>query len=295
MAFKSMTGYGRGRKNSGGWRAEAEVSSVNGKGLDIRVNLPDEMAPMRSSFDEAIRAVIKRGYLSGSVKIERAGEREGRSVAINMDLAREYAGKLRTAGKKLGLRDDLTLRSMLQWPGVIGGRETGDEETGVIRETALGALKAALRELVQKRRREGAALEEHISGILTQLESCLEKLEKGAKQLPAKYKRDIKRKLREAGLKTSSGDSGLEREIILLAQRSDVSEEIVRLKSHMEQARKAIRSGKPAGRALDFLCQEMLREINTLGAKAGDRALAKQVFRFKLDLDGLREQVRNVE
>jgi len=294
MALKSMTGYGRGEAVVKGVRAEVELSSVNRKQLDIRIGLPRTMLALESRVQEMIRSAVLRGHITGSVRVIAVpGTRRAR-VSVDTEAAAQHVKAFRRAAATLGLEDDLTASSLLKFPDVVryeSPAESADDAWPAVKR----AMKAAATQLVDMREREGLAVEKDLEKRVAKLEEECGRIEQLAKRVPRKCRDLLRKRLRDLGVDSVQDDSQLAREAALLADRSDISEELTRIRSHLAQAAANIRSAGPVGRALDFLSQEMSREINTVGAKAGDVAISKHVIRFKTVLETIREQVQNVE
>jgi len=157
------------------------------------------------------------------------------------------------------------------------------------------AVRSALKELVAMRMKEGEAIEADLVDRFEKLKRECQQIEKLAPGVALKYRRKLKKRMKQIGVELAATDTQLVREVALYADRSDVSEEITRLCSHFGQVETNLRSGKRTGRALDFLCQEIFREVNTIGSKAGDASISRHVVRFKALLETAREQVQNVE
>ena len=213
---------------------------------------------------------------------------------MDTTLAGAYIRDLRRAACELGLRDDLTARSLTYLQDVIQHEDVLEDTERIWRLTKK-ALKCALEHLIGMRRTEGAALEKDIRRRLKMLHGRVGKVKRLAPGVVTRYRASLHRRLKSADVDLAGLDERLLKELALFADRSDISEEIVRLESHFAHARKLMDSGKPSGRGLDFLCQEMFREINTIGSKASDKSISRHVIEFKTDLESMREQVQNVE
>ena len=294
MPLKSMTGFGRGEAAAGGLKVEVELSSVNRKQFDLRVSLPRALVALESRVQAAVHEAVARGSITAFIKVGLAEQVAGGAACVDTDAAGAYLKELRNAGKALGLADDLTLCSLLKLPGVLRV-EAVPEDTGRVWPLLEKALKAALGELVAMRTEEGKALQADIVKRLGKLHVPCDQISGQAPKVAEQYAKKLRERLSKSGIDFNPEDPALLRELALFADRSDISEELVRLESHFAQALKLTGSRGPAGRALDFLCQEMFREINTIGSKANDAAISRRVIRFKSELESIREQVQNVE
>lgn len=294
MALCSMTGYGRGEAAAGGVKVSVELGSVNRKQFDVRLNLPRSMVALESAMAETVHGVISRGSVTGTVTVTVAAEKREQGCRVDRPLAAAYVRELRLCAKALGLADDLGASVLVRLPEVVQYHYI-EEDVDRLRPVAVTALRRALSALVAMRRREGRALAEDLAGRFRHLAAQLGRIEKAAPEVAARYREALRVKLAGAGLHVAEHDGGVMKDVLLFAERSDVSEEITRLRSHLDQAAGLLRSREPVGRTLDFLAQEMFREINTIGSKANDLAIAKHVIQFKTELERIREQVQNIE
>lgn len=294
MALKSMTGFGRGESSARGWNTEVELSSVNRRQLDVRVNLPRGLAAMESKVYEVIHKALSRGSISGSVRLSAAPDRRGAGVSVDEPLAAACVGELRRVAERLGLDDNLTAEHLLGIPEILR-RQAVPEDVEEAWPMVRRALKSALKEMLAMRIKEGDALEKDLRTRLKRLRGLAGQIQKRAPRVSAAYREQLLRRLQALDVPVVLEDPSLQREVAVFADKSDVSEELVRLDSHFVQAVELLDASKPVGRALDFLCQEMFREINTIGSKANDAGIARRVVSFKAELEALREQVQNVE
>ena len=291
---RSMTGYGRGEAVAGGIRVDAELSSVNRKQLETRLNLPRTLTAFESRLVEMVQESLSRGQVSGAVTVHVSSAALRRGARIDRTLAAAYVKELRATAAALRLKDDLTAGMLLQLPDVVQQRAT-EEETESMWPVVRRAFRGALQQLVAMREREGQALGHDIATRLSRLESLLGPVRKAAPGVASRYREALTSRLRRAGVSVGAQDPQLLKELALFAERSDITEEVTRLTSHLKQARGLLRSGEPSGRTLDFIAQEMFREINTIGSKANDVAITRQVILFKTELERIREQVQNIE
>lgn len=294
MSLRSMTGYGRGEAAARGIRVEVELNSVNRKQFEVRLNLPRTLVPLESRMVELIQLSISRGQVSGGVAVHAADSLKRKSFKIDSILAASYISELRRTSKALKLNDNLSAGLLLDLPGVVthcGAVDDADYVWPVLEK----ALRMAVRQLVDMRLREGASLGKDLSRRVKTLELSLGEIRTLAPDVTRRYREALVKRLGQAGLGLDPHDPLLIRELTVFADRSDISEEITRLDSHLEQARGLMKSAEPAGRTLDFLAQEMFREINTIGSKANEVQITRQVIEFKTELERIREQVQNIE
>ena len=294
MALVSMTGFGRGEASAGGMKVEVELSSVNRKQFDLHFNLPKSLAAHEARLYEMIHAAVPRGAVTGGARISVAGNALRQCACVDAGMAAAYLAELSKAARRLGLKNDLTARSLVHLPEVVRF-EAPDKDSARVWPLLQKAAAAALRGLSAMRRREGRAMERDLTVRVRALHGVLKQIRKIAPSVAVDPRRAMEARLRDAGFDISKADPQMLKEVALFADRADIVEETVRLDSHFGQMRGLIRSAAPSGRALDFLCQEMLREINTIGSKANSADITKQVISFKTELESVREQIQNVE
>ncbi len=294
MAILSMTGYGRGEAAAGGVEVVVELSSVNRKQFDLRLNLPRTLAALESQISKLVKACVSRGCVTGSVRVLVTGKARSGGIFVDMDAAAAGIKALRDAAGKLGLEDDLTAAALMRLPDVVCFEDAAKDSQKVW-PVLKRALQGALKQLVEMRTVEGAALEKDLTKRFAKLERRVGQIERLAPSVPRRYRRALIARLADAKLPVTLSEEQLAKEIAMFADRCSISEELVRLQSHFEQARQIMARKEPTGRAFDFLCQEFLREINTVGSKANDARLSRHVIAFKTELECVREQVQNIE
>lgn len=293
MALKSMTGFGEGTASAEGIRVAVEISSVNRRQLDVNITLPRNLATLDALIQQRVRREFSRGRISGMVRIELTGAAAG-TVKIDEALARQYVEGIRSLAKKLKLRDDLSAETIARLPGLVT-LEQADLDADQVSAVLDRALDKALRSLGRMRAAEGRALAADLRARLAVLEALKKSIGTLSADVAAQYRQRLFQRMEEAGLTDLAADERMLKEIALFADRCDISEELTRLRSHLTQARKLLQAREPAGRTLDFLCQELFREINTIGSKANGIEITRQVVLFKTELERFREQVQNIE
>ena len=292
MSTISMTGFGRGEAGDGRITAVAELSTVNRKQFDCHLSLSKELAALESRIETLLRQFIRRGQIKGTVTIAFAKSTGG--LTVNLDLARAQVAAVRDAAQKLGLQDDLSARDLFQLPDVIVFNAP-EADSEVLWPVVSKAVEAAARQLVAMRVREGKTLAKDVSARLAHLRKLRAELVKRAKLSPIEYRDKLAERLKKLAGGVQADPEILAKELVLFADRTDVTEELPRLGSHLEQATRIMKGDEPCGRQLDFLCQELLREINTTGSKCADAEIARTVVEFKSILETIREQVQNFE
>ncbi len=294
MALRSMTGYGRGVASGEGLTATAEISSVNRKQLDVICSAPRGMNILEARIAEEVQRIVSRGRVTVDISIEWSGAFRRKAVRIDKELAGAYVKTLRETAKEFSLQDEISLDTLLSLPDVLHFARPQEDIERVWR-ILKKALRTALRGLEQMRKTEGKALQKDVHDRLDRLTSLLRAIQKRAPHVVKRYRRQLKERLHSAGISAEVNDERLLREIVLFADRSDIQEETTRLDSHLVQSYRRIRDSAATGRSLDFLAQEMFREINTIGSKAHDARILQYVVEFKTELERIREQVQNIE
>jgi uncharacterized protein (TIGR00255 family) len=287
-----MTGFGRGEASDGQITAVAELSTVNRKQFDCHLSLPKELSALESRIETLLHQFIRRGQIKGTVTIAFAKSTGG--LTVNLDLAQAQVAAIREAAQKLGLRDDLAARDLFQLPDVLVFNAP-EADSEVLWPVVSKAVEAAARQLVAMRVREGKTLAKDVAARLAHLRKLRTELVKRAKLSPIEYRDKLAERLKKLAGGVQADPEILARELVLFADRTDVTEELTRLGSHLEQATRIMKGDEPCGRQLDFLCQELLREINTTGSKCSDAEIARTVVEFKSILEIIREQVQNFE
>jgi len=293
--MKSMTGYGWGECARDGFKVTVELSSVNRKQGEISINLPHELDVLEARIRDEINRVVARGRLSARVSLHAIDGTASARVQLNKPLAQAYVRELNRLAKALKLSGSVSLDLLLRAPGVL---QTAAEmaDAGEFWPAVSQALRQALNMLVKMRQREGGHLRRDLCGRIGVLRKAVAQVQRQAPLVQTRYREQLIERIKSAGL----ADIGIEedrlvKEVVYFADRSDISEELTRLKSHFQQFDDCLKSAEPVGRTLDFLAQEMNREINTIGSKANDTLIAREVVTLKTELEKFREQAQNVE
>lgn len=293
--MKSMTGYGRGDCSQDGFKITVELSSVNRKQSEISVNLPRELEMLEGQIRDLINRYIARGRLTVRVSLHAAASKQSARMHINIPLAKAYARELSRLARQLKLPGPVTLDQLARAPGVFQTDEQIAEE-GDFWPAVEKALKKALSQIVQMRGREGVHLEADLAHRIAIMRKAVAQIQKNAPTVARRYREQLLERIKSAGLEAPGlEDDRLLKEVVYFADRSDISEEISRLQSHFKQFDDGRKSREPVGRMLDFLAQEMNREANTIGSKANDNLISREVVTLKAELEKFREQAQNVE
>ena len=288
-----MTGYGRGESERGGAKISVEINSVNRRQSDIVINLPRELSAFEPRVRQAVSDRVSRGRTNVVVAYDRSAS-AARNLALDSALARSYHESMRTLQDELRVTGEITIDMILQAPGVLRFTDDGPapNEAWPALEEALGV---ALDELVRMRAREGKHLAKDLIHRLKVVRQSLKEVRKLHPAVAEKYRVNLLERLNKAGLEFGPNEERLLKEIALFADRSDVSEELTRLESHLAQFAHHLRKDDPVGRTLEFITQEISRELNTLGAKAGDAEISRHVVVCKSEVEKIREQIQNLE
>jgi len=293
--MKSMTGYGRGECSQDGFKITVEISSVNRKQTDISVNIPREMEMLEAGIRDVINRSIARGRLIVRVSLHTSIGNLAARMHLNVPLARAYARELGKLSKQLKLPGPVTLDHLVRAPGVFQTDEQIAEEEDFW-PAVEKALRKALGAMVKMREREGAHLRQDFIKRVSAMRQATTEIQKHAPEVSNRYRDQLLERIKTAGLEAPvADDERLLKEVVYFADRSDITEELTRLQSHYQQFDDCLKSAEPVGRLLDFLAQEMNREVNTIGSKANDSRISREVVKLKAELERFREQAQNVE
>ena len=293
--IKSMTAFGRGEYQQGETRYVAEIRSLNNRHRDIIVRVPRDSQPLEEELRAVVSSRIGRGRVEVSFQIEKGPEASSvNSLELNLPLVESYLRVFRELAARFDLDQDVGVETLIQLKDVILVKpETHDLDK--LREGFRASLTAALDSLDEMRTREGAALEKDFLKRLGRLDGHVDRVHERAPQLAETYRERLVRRVGAMLRDVEVDQARLAQEVAFLAERSDITEEIVRIRSHLKQFRQYLNPGNTVGRKLDFLIQEMNREVNTLGVKGSDTTISMTVVEMKAELEKLREQVQNVE
>ncbi len=297
-----MTGYGRGEAASGPFSARVEIRSVNHRFVDVKIKLPTEMAGFERTLHYRLQKAVRRGRLDVAVSVMRSAEREV-PFEINRSLVSSYLAAARQLQSEFGLAGEVTLGAVLALPDALRPRSFEADLTDVEQTAVLAAMDRALEAHEAMREREGGFLAKDVARRVADIERRCLRMQKRAPRMVPLYARRLRDRLKEIDGTPSTGAARLRldparlaQEVALTAERSDVTEELVRLKGYLEQLRDLLAETKePVGKKLDFIMQEMNREANTINSKAIDLALCRDALEVKAEVERIREQVQNIE
>jgi uncharacterized protein (TIGR00255 family) len=288
-----MTGFGRGSAGVGEWQAAVEITSVNRKQAEVVIQTAHELNELDSRLRKVVLRSISRGRIQVVIHLESSAQ-SAEVFSINPFLAKAYAQGLAEISTVVGYPVQPTAADFQRQPGIIanGNREIDAEAAWLAIEPA---LMLALSQLVAMRTREGDHLRTDFLERLDSLAGLIQSIHTEAPARLIHQRESMLLRLSEADLPLDLNDERVIKEIAIFADRCDISEEITRLGSHLMKFREYLAAAEPPGRALDFLCQELFRELNTLGSKAHSASIAHTIVAAKTELEKIREQVQNVE
>jgi uncharacterized protein (TIGR00255 family) len=291
--LKSMTGFGRAEGETTLGKAVVESRSVNHRYCDISIKLPKRLSLFESRIKEIIRSQVSRGRVDVFLRLDTVGE-ERVQLSVDLELAQQYYRVLQELKEKLQLKDDITLNLLAGAKDIITTKEeTGDMEP--YWEEVLPILKQSFKNMDDMKRLEGESLTQDLQ---KRLENIAQQLQMIKQQFPSHLKATFSRlheRLRSLLEGMEVDPLRFQQEIALLGERTDITEEVVRAESHLAQFCSMLEGNEPVGRKMDFLLQEIQREVNTISAKANDAEISQRVVEVKSELEKIREQVQNIE
>jgi uncharacterized protein (TIGR00255 family) len=290
---RSMTGFARLTGELGGETVVLEVTAVNHRFLDCSFRLPYAWGALETPLKELVRRQVARGKLN--VNVRRAHGPAGRpSIQCDFEVAQQYLDACRELAHRMSTTEALSLNTLVALPGIFQQQEETADLDGV-RKSLEVLLGEALAQLNAARDSEGAALAEDVQARTQEMREALAVVEERLPDLTAGYEERLLGRVRDLNVEAGLSQDRLMVEVALLAEKGAVNEEVVRLKAHFDHVGELLASGEPIGRDLDFLCQEIQREVNTLGSKIRDLGVTREVLRMKSQLEKLREQAQNLE
>ena len=291
--IKSMTGYGSGKAEMGSKTFTVEIKSVNSRYSDFSIKMPRIYTFLEDPIRKAASARINRGKVDIYVNVESGGE-EDSVVKVNTSLAKEYLTGLKNLSAELEIPSNTTAETFLRIPDIfIVDKAPEDEE--IIKSTVLSALSQALDGFDEMRIAEGEKLVCDLREHLAFIANATQEVEKRSPKIVTEYRARIEERMRDILGSASYDENRLLTEVAIFADKVNVNEETVRLRSHVDQFTQMLDEGGSVGRKIDFLIQEMNREINTIGSKSNDLDVARIVIDVKAEIEKLREQIQNVE
>ena len=289
-----MTGFGRAECQENDYTYHAEIRSVNNRFIEINTRLPKAYSDLEQPLKKLIKSHCSRGSISLTISIVSSNDNPGEwEIKPNLSLAKQYLDALKQLQNSLGLSGEVDLKS------VIGLREIIKIEPVTMdpakKDLILNITKEALKSLQTMREEEGKNLQKDLGQRIDSIENHLADIKSRLPQVVEEYQEKLKERIKSITNGLELDETRLAQETALLADRSDITEEMTRLKSHINQFRSFFNTNEPIGRKLEFVTQEINREINTTGSKSSDIIISKRVIEIKSDLEKIREQVQNIE
>lgn len=291
----SMTGYGRYFTEDELYRLTVEIRSVNHRFLDISVRLPKKYLWLEFECMRVLKGLFRRGKIEVHIQLDPKPEASTAKVVVDENLLRQYLDQLRLVKQRFRLPGRLRVEHLLLIREHFFMVEAGENRQTLLEETVILGVKEAARRLLEMRQREGATITEDLQRRIQSLQEQIGEIERIAPELPGVYREKILNTIKEYANEVIIDENRLAAEVLYYTERMSITEEIVRFKSHLEQFSAALSLKIPVGRKLDFITQELLREINTIGSKTSDLSISRQVVEIKTEIESIKEQVQNIE
>lgn len=289
----SMTGFGRGTAENSKFQITVELKSVNHRFLETNIRIPRSYNWLEDKLRQKVQSVFSRGKFEVLVQVN-LQRQETQKIRVNFPLLEGYIKGISEIKKEVPIEGNLRLEHILGLEGVFQP-ENDDDAMEDLAGLGSRALSEAIEELREMRRVEGGALAKDIGLRLDKLGQAIETISLSATELPGLYREKLHRRIEELLGGTPVDENRLALEIVLFTDRSSIDEEITRFRSHIRQFREALGRNESVGRRLDFLIQELNREVNTIGSKANDLGISDHVVEIKTELEKIREQIQNIE
>lgn len=290
--IKSMTGFGRGKYENEGRTYTVEIKSVNHKYSDINVRLPRFLNSVEDKIRKRVAEVISRGKIDIFVSFENYSNK-GTTIRINKDLAKEYIKELKSLAEEADLRFDLNVIDVSKFPEILKLEDEDNDE--LIGQEVMIALDDALEKFVNMREVEGQKLVEDIERRIYLIQDKVNEITNFSSTLVEDYMARLQARVNELLAPGTVDESRLMQEIVIFSDKSSIEEELTRLKSHISQFLELIKQSSPIGKKIDFLIQEINREVNTIGSKANCLDITNKVIEIKTEVENIREQIQNIE
>ena len=293
MVLHSMTAFGRGEAMADGYRFTVELRTLNHRFCDIRIKLPRRYTDFEEEIKRRLSAQFSRGRIEVNVVADETLDKV-QHLTVDTELAETYKRLLLDLKDKLGLEAGLSMDTLLNFRDIFIFRED-EESRGQAWKVIETALEQGVKQCIHMRREEGSAIEADFNERLNQMETLSREVESRAPLVFLEVRDRLQKRIEELLGQGQVDESRLAQEVAILAEKSDITEEMVRFKSHIKQFRTLLEASGPRGRQLEFVLQEMHREINTAGSKANDVEIGQKVIQIKTELERFREQLQNVE
>ena len=290
--IKSMTGFGRGKYENEGRTYTVEIKSVNHKYSDINVRIPRFLNSVEDKIRKRVAEVISRGKIDIFVSFENYSS-QGTTIRINKELAKEYIKELKSLAEEAELRFDLNVIDVSKFPEILKLEDEDNDE--LIGQEVMIALDSALENFVLMRESEGQKLIEDIERRIYLIQEKVNEITNFSRTLVEEYMARLQARVNELLAPGVVDEARLMQEIVIFSDKSSIEEELTRLKSHIGQFLELIKQSSPIGKKIDFLIQEINREVNTIGSKANSLDITNKVIEIKTEVENIREQIQNIE
>lgn len=292
--LRSMTGYSKTQIADDNVSFDVEIRSLNSRFKDIRINIPYEIRPLEDGIRRAVMKRIKRGRIDLTIRITKGKVETEYEVIVNHSLIDSYLNALKEISDRFNVEVKPTLENLAVLKDAIT-IEAREVEIETIQEIIVKLIEDALDELDKMKLKEGAEIEEDLNKRLKSIETLIDAIEARAPIVVENFRERLKKRISEFLSDYEPDENRLLQEVAIFSDRSDISEEITRLRSHIKQMKEAMAMDDAVGRRLDFLIQEMNREANTISSKSGDALISQKVVDIKAELEKMREQIQNIE
>ena len=290
--MKSMTGFGRASLESNGKNYIIEIKTVNNKYSDITVKSPKRLSFIEDKIRKQIANRITRGKVEVSVSFFDFSNKS-KNVVLNKEIAKEYIKQLREIADENNLSENISVVEIAKLPDILNSIDSDNDEE--IASEALQCLNMALDSLIEMRKTEGENIKQDLLVRIERVQNLVDKIAENSKGIVEEYVSKLEKRVKEI-LKTDVVDENrIAQEAVIYADKTSIEEELTRLNSHIVQFKELVNSDGPVGKKLDFMIQEMNRETNTIGSKAGSGEITKAVIDLKVELEDIREQIQNIE
>lgn len=290
--MKSMTGFGRASLESNGKNYIIEIKTVNNKYSDITVKSPKRLSFMEDKIRKQIANRITRGKVEVLVSFFDFSNKS-KNVVLNKEIAKEYIKQLREIADENNLSENISVVEIAKLPDILNSIDSDNDEE--IAGEALQCLNMALDSLIEMRKAEGENIKQDLLVRIERVQNLVDKIAENSKGIVEEYVSKLEKRVKEI-LKTDVVDENrIAQEAVIYADKTSIEEELTRLNSHIVQFKELVNSDGPVGKKLDFMIQEMNRETNTIGSKAGSGEITKAVIDLKVELEDIREQIQNIE
>ena len=290
--MKSMTGFGRASLESNGKNYIIEIKTVNNKYSDITVKSPKRLSFMEDRIRKQIANRITRGKVEVSVSFFDFSNKS-KNVVLNKEIAKEYIKQLREIADENNLSENISVVEIAKLPDILNSIDSDNDEE--IASETLQCLNMALDSLIEMRKTEGENIKQDLLVRIERVQNLVDKIAENSKGIVEEYVSKLEKRVKEI-LKTDVVDENrIAQEAVIYADKTSIEEELTRLNSHIVQFKELVNSDGPVGKKLDFMIQEMNRETNTIGSKAGSGEITKAVIDLKVELEDIREQIQNIE